>query len=414
MINPRLFLAQLCEKYKHLPAQGTKAWREGRTRTAGGSDSGTILKLNSFKRPESLIADRIGLGKKFTGNTATYWGNFTEPITRAWVGAHFNCEIIELGTLPGPIPGQTFSGDGFGVIQTPWHTSQGRPFRLDELVIFEFKSMTSRKHKFDDGELVIPVYYQPQLQVGLMTVPEAAYTIYAETTIRRCAVHFLDMSDDGACADFGPQELPSTPLGYGLVGLRWRGRAPSSKKEKLSESEIEDRFSALIGSAHGETGDSSPWYNPLLLLWAERSDPARCVHPDGRDTLRLTAEDPPLLDLARCPTTKFNLIPQAMLDDEHPHGLEAVYPLTPDEAADVTYRRLLEECDRTDSDVFGVVGYKLFTLHTRMVERDPNFREMYEPTVRRWLEVLHWALDQPTLPREPAILDALTNGIVNE
>lgn len=398
--DPHVFLRELRKQWAHLPPQGSKQWRLERERTAGGSDAAVISRVSTFKSPASLIASRIGIGAKFAGNTATYWGNFTEPITRAWCADHFKCEIIELGTLPGPIPGQTFSGDGFGVVRTPWRTADGHAFTLDELVIFEFKSMTSRKHKFEAGELLVPLYYMPQLQVGLMTVPQAAYSIYAETTIRRCAVHMLDMSEDGACADFGPQELPPI-MGLGLVGVRWRGRAPQPvKKEQLTAAEASERINALMDAG---SADESPWYQPLLSLWEERE--ASRVLPDGCETLRY--EGPPLLDLARMPVNKFNLIPQAILDDQHEHGLVAVYQETPDEPPHVTFQRLLDECRATDSDVFGVVGVKVFTLHTRLVERMPEFRENYEPQVRKFLEVLHWAQDQPRRPTLSEIQDAL-------
>lgn len=86
-----------------LPEQKSQEWYDMRNNMITASDTATAIGRNPYEKSiDGLIAKKIGFGKPFKGNSATYWGcKYEEVATRIY--EHINkCTIIEFGCLQHP------------------------------------------------------------------------------------------------------------------------------------------------------------------------------------------------------------------------------------------------------------------------------------------------------------------------
>lgn len=73
-----------------------KKWQEARHAGIGGSDSGTILGVNSYNSQYELYGDKTGLfPKTFNGNAATWFGHKLEPIIAERYAMEYNAAVVE-------------------------------------------------------------------------------------------------------------------------------------------------------------------------------------------------------------------------------------------------------------------------------------------------------------------------------
>ena len=162
------------------PQQGSIEWHAIKKITIGGSEVATVIGKNPYKKTAELVAEKVGLNEyKFNGNIATRWGNLFESITRVFTEIIFSTTIYETGSIQGPINRQRYSPDGLGIVNL-----KGQDNNIYEwLVLFEFKAPYKT---IPDG--IIPKQYIPQLQTGLMTIPDTEFAIFVNNMYRKCNI----------------------------------------------------------------------------------------------------------------------------------------------------------------------------------------------------------------------------------
>ncbi len=162
----RQILQEFLELHKNLPEQGSDEWLNNRQFTIGGSEISTLMGLNPYSNTRELIKTKLGLSK-FVGNTATNWGKIFEPCAQILLEDLFKCNLYETGSLPGKIPGTSYSPDGFATVKTDAIVDLiNRKIIKDHdigtnqeavNVVFEIKSPFSRRPKPE-----VPEHYKPQ------------------------------------------------------------------------------------------------------------------------------------------------------------------------------------------------------------------------------------------------------------
>jgi hypothetical protein len=194
-------LLDFVEKYKTLPAQGSKEWLDGRTNSIGGSEMGTISGKNPYKKLRELVSGHIGLSH-FSGNINTYWGTILEDLVTVILEKKWGQKIYETGSLPGAIPGQKYSPDGLVYL----------PF-MDQIVLIEIKDAARRS---PTGR--VPGMYKPQVFTGLDSIKIADVAIFVDAMFRRCPVadfKFNTVFD----TLLHPKKKVDTPLLLSFVGI---------------------------------------------------------------------------------------------------------------------------------------------------------------------------------------------------
>jgi len=166
------------------PVQKSKEWYAIKQTTIGGSEIATVLGSNPFSSVKKLIAEKVGIGNKFNGCTATHWGNLFEHITKKWgeIILKMPRSIKEAGSIQGVIDRQRYSPDGLGVVQLVCLDETKEYF----IVLFEFKAPLS---SIPSG--TIPKHYIPQIQTGLLSIPIAETSIFINNCYRMCALSDL-------------------------------------------------------------------------------------------------------------------------------------------------------------------------------------------------------------------------------
>lgn len=162
------------------PAQKSAEWYKMKQKTIGGSEVATVLGLNPYKKPEGLIAEKIGLpGTEFNGNIATRWGNLFENVTKEYSTKFLKMttSIKEAGSIEGVIERQRYSPDGIGVVKLK--TVEGTYDYF--IVLFEFKSPL---RSIPDGK--VPKQYLPQVLTGMLTIDIIETSIFVNNTYRKC------------------------------------------------------------------------------------------------------------------------------------------------------------------------------------------------------------------------------------
>lgn len=185
-----------CEIHADKPKQGTKKWKEERNNTnkevtVGGSEMSTVLGENKYNNIDKLIQTKLGL-LTFSGNDATRWGNFFEPVGQLLIEKLFDCVLYETGSLPGSIPNTSYSPDGFSVIYADkiqkliieknieQHTL---PFDKAGTILFEIKSPYSRI-----PTNYIPDEYKAQPQSGLAYFKFIDIAYFINIVFRACTL----------------------------------------------------------------------------------------------------------------------------------------------------------------------------------------------------------------------------------
>jgi len=178
-LTPYDIVAQILLQHVDAPMSQSAAWAVARAETVGGSDVATILGLNPYRKRKDFIADKCGFGLSFEGNQATRWGTVMERATEKFTHAilKMTTPIYAMGSLPTVINGQRYTPDGLGVVQLRNIRDEIKAF----IAVFEFKSPA---RSVPDGK--IPKHYAPQLQTGLLAIPQANIGIFTNCAFRKC------------------------------------------------------------------------------------------------------------------------------------------------------------------------------------------------------------------------------------
>lgn len=185
-VQEKIKLERFVASVKSGPAQKTKGWYALRDDTVGGSEIATVLGLNPYKSAVQYIKDKLSAGR-WSGNTATRWGNLFESITRAWTQHVLQMDgpIVETSSVEGVIKRQRYSPDGLGVVRLL--SENNRPVYY--IVLFEFKSPFGT---LPNGK--IPKHYVPQVQTGLVSIPICELALFINACYRKCTLSQLGFS----------------------------------------------------------------------------------------------------------------------------------------------------------------------------------------------------------------------------
>ncbi len=140
--------------------QRSPEWFALRGQMLTASDVAAAIGSNFFKHPETLIIEKCGMGRKFTGNADTARGTRLEPYVRDMYDAHTHSKTHEIGLLVHPVH-KWLGGSPDGV------TEDG--------ILIEIKCPKKISSK-------VPEYYMPQIQLLLeiMNLEECDFIQYLE------------------------------------------------------------------------------------------------------------------------------------------------------------------------------------------------------------------------------------------
>jgi len=85
-----------------LPEQRSPEWYKMRENMITASDFGSILGNSKYNSSKSVLKQKCGLGKKFTGNEYTRWGVKYEEVATEIYRIKNNTTVIEFGCLQHP------------------------------------------------------------------------------------------------------------------------------------------------------------------------------------------------------------------------------------------------------------------------------------------------------------------------
>jgi hypothetical protein len=244
-----LLVAWVEEKEKNGIGQHTKEWELIKRFSVGGSSMATLMGLNPFSKIAGLITDRVGI-TSFIANIKPQWGNLFEDVIKRCV--EYECDCIILGEdlfIEGNHPTLTYSPDGLAAmtgvteemveIDTIVDTPTGKKtitelgtvkHHKDTIVLIEFKCPFSRIPKGSP-----PVYYVPQVKMGLEILEIATVGLYIEAVYRRCTWEQL-----GNNPEYNKTLVAVTggkmPQAYGIIGYYIDHKKFEDYLERLRES----------------------------------------------------------------------------------------------------------------------------------------------------------------------------------
>lgn len=163
-------------------AQKSQAWLNQRKKYLTSSDAGTALGLNPYQKPEELLFSKCGMGKPFSGNEATRWGEKYEDEAIEMYCDSMGMVQHEFGLIPSEMvrrdpendlffPDSEFlAGSPDGIALPSESIEDG------DAVLLEVKCPMRRKIKMG----YCPKYYFPQVQLNMYicNVKHAAFIEY--------------------------------------------------------------------------------------------------------------------------------------------------------------------------------------------------------------------------------------------
>ena len=339
-------LTKFIEQYKHLPEQGTEAWKALRENFIGGSEVSTILKQNKNKTINKLILGKLGFDK-FKGNTITHWGNVFEELIRLHCEEVFSCQIKETGSIPYKDGFLSYSPDGLAVIPTNklikrfGKNTPGVNYKDPaQLVLFEFKCPHSRVASEE-----IPEHYWPQVNIGMNIIDIMETAIFVQATYRRCSFKSLKYDrQHNSYGHFKRVDTTSPPIECGFMTIY----------NEKDEYDSEGLKMALL-----DVGEASE------------------IHlNNGEVVLDLgNITDPNLLEevLENCVNKNFkvdycfrNMYQQEIFNNSYKRDMY-------DQS--LQYRSLKKLCDQSEihKDIIGIMPFKLLNIHMTPVAKNPTY-----------------------------------------
>lgn len=202
MSNKELILAEFIDSNKHLPQQGSVEWLSSRSETIGGSEISTLLGINPYQNIKKLITQKVGV-TTFVKSAPLWFGNIMEYVLQNYTEQIFHTKIYETGSIQyDKSKYLKYSPDGLAVVNKKYLTkiftdedieSKINPKskfdnslnqNKDELLIlFEFKNPFMRAPK--PG--IVPIYYQPQPEMGMHVIDICEVAIFIEGVFRFCS-----------------------------------------------------------------------------------------------------------------------------------------------------------------------------------------------------------------------------------
>uniref|UniRef100_A0A6C0LJ23 YqaJ viral recombinase domain-containing protein n=1 Tax=viral metagenome TaxID=1070528 RepID=A0A6C0LJ23_9ZZZZ len=218
------------EKRAKGPEQGSDAWlalrvpnKDRKRGRIGGSDMATLLNLNPYGSRKELMLCKQGKKKVKIDNVFVHLGSLLEEITVIYFEKIFNttvyCKNISL-VDPTGIQSVIFSPDGLCCMPLKNNKIQLEPMTDDTKccpVLIEIKNPWSRKLT-RNGD--VPAQYKPQVQAGLMSIPDTHCGIFIDSQTKLC--EYRQLFTDGYNSELhrGNSRIDNEdqkPLSMGIV-----------------------------------------------------------------------------------------------------------------------------------------------------------------------------------------------------
>jgi len=166
-------------------------WQEERHAGIGGSDAGTVLKVNAYNSPYELYGDKTGINPKtFNGNAATWFGHKLEPIIAERYAMEYNVAVVEWPTMVWDDNGYEFANLDYLIVEpseqfpagvvTEW-VSEEPPAGI--LAILEVKTTgivtSGTAHKWKNGQVpdtyTVQGYHYINVMMPLLPEPRIVF-----------------------------------------------------------------------------------------------------------------------------------------------------------------------------------------------------------------------------------------------
>jgi hypothetical protein len=380
----------IIEQSKNGIIQHSELWKKEKVLTVGGSSLATIMGINHFSTIDKLIRDRIGLSS-FTGDIKTQWGNLFEEVIKLCVEYTLNCEILgeDLFVFGPPNTYTSYSPDGLSVVD-------------NRVILFEFKCPFSR---IPNGKP--PIYYIPQVKMGLELLNVCQQGLFVEGVYRRCC--WDDLADtplyDQQLSPKGPlRTQESLPIALGFIGFELCLRGIINKPElgqKLREFVLEYRRE--LGEFGNVTND---WFvNDLGVISQELI--TLLLDLLGTNVIKVVYSR--IVHSTNKPIINFNT-------PVFSH-VKSIADISADQLNNTVNEDLttfVVGCGERDNLLIGVLPWKLFRLDYHWIEKTPGYLDPWYPKIQSIMEIVKQCLAVDTAEEREKIINGgltvMSNG----
>lgn len=365
-------------------AQHSEQWKQIRAFCIGGSSIATVKGLNPYNSVRDLLMTKVNV-TPFGGDIKTQWGNMFEEIIKICVEMDKSTTVygedlfIDGVVIDPKYVGCVYSPDGIAVFSTPSAINDysicdddgniissdiADSSMQDEIVLVEFKCPYSRIPRRDP-----PVYYIPQVKMGLELIPIATRGCFIEGVFRRCSWNDLDKTGSRD-KTLVKQCLGDIPKKYGIIGLY-------VKQENM------ERIPASLLEYYATYFDQ-----PLH---------ACCVQNTNQNTIQnnsLTDVAPSqpthINDLGDCPPELFiefmHLVDSKVISVHYGTVYNASqFAKVPDWNDDID--KFLDVASQTkNSYSFGIISWKLFAMNYHWINKTPGYLNSELPMIKKILD----------------------------
>ena len=346
-------------------SQRTPEWLKAKTYTIGGSSLAVIQGNNPYSTIPKLVREKIGLSS-FTPSLAVYWGNLFEDVIQRVVECDRNCKVIGENLYVDGVEGIAYSPDGLAVMQAPvGFRDKTSGFTTgdevestemaDEIVLVEFKCPFSRIPTNKP-----PGYYVSQVKMGLDVLELPTVGVLIEGVFRRCTWDQLDESKtcDKTLAMRTPNKLPTK---YGIIGLYYDEDSYQRHLLTLDTTAAEEL----------EQFKEKLWdnYYKFFAIWGDKSNDY-CCNDLGLTSKVLFSDIMEAFNRKILCQWYGGVIPINTGADK----LDTA-PLNSDLAA------LTQVCADGDFINFGIIPWKLFSMHYHFLHKEENYLAEWIPKI---------------------------------
>jgi hypothetical protein len=338
-------------------------WHEAKLDTIGGSSMSTIQGTNPYENVGSLIKQKIGM-TKFRSSIQPQWGNLFEDVIKRVVEHDRSCKILGEDLFVFGPPNTSYSPDGLAVMEL--ETDNVKTYKT---VLVEFKCPYSR---IPNGSP--PVYYIPQVKMGLDLLGIPDIGLFIEGVFRRCA--WDDLANTPVYdKTLVPKSSGDKPIAYGIIGFYY-------DKTNINEENKEALFKNY--SEYYSAGDSSNEYMSNDL--GDSDVTLFKIIMDAYDKKMLS----PWFGSIVFVNDKYNLD-------------EANYTIN------VDLENFTRFCSENDHVNFGILPWKLFQLDYHYIQKEENYLNQWLPKIREIIDIVKKCND----PANERIRSNILNSYIN-
>tara|TARA_R110002153_G_scaffold273997_6_gene446489 strand:+ start:12412 stop:13701 length:1290 start_codon:yes stop_codon:yes gene_type:complete len=400
-------IAWVEEKEKNGVLQHSDEWHKVRKYTVGGSTMAVLEGCNPYGDLYKFLEERLGI-VPFRSGTAMQWGNLFEYIIQQYIELDIGAVVYgENLYIAGP-PGASYSPDGFAMVdcaRVKWVVSgfeddlPSTPSNV-QLTLLEFKCPYSRIPKKS-----VPIYYVPQVKMGLSMLKYPTTGLFAETVIRRTKYEDLGYNvvhDTTLVSTYKGGDLP---LAYGIIGFYIDGSSDTADSSDATDTDASTEFTLPtplenfyyhvrqhFNHVHGSNdfGSAPPELFKLLLALVDTKqikvkyyDMVMCGHS---------------LKQENCSHKQENCSPK-----------EEKYPPNRDNSpqrshiVDANLKQFIDSTAEESNICIGIVPYKVFMVDYHNIAPTEGYFEKHYPMIVKITEFLKSTLELSNAEKRNAL-----------